>query len=115
MVFEEIKAIIELYEKFRKHEKISKQQKTFEKVLIEMYYFSKQSGEKAVTGRGSYATTERELNSIEELSKMDLFNSIREGEAQGFLRDCSSFNQREWHLTLDGETYVEALIEQIKK
>ncbi len=114
MIFDELNAVIELLEKYQAKKKLSQEQKMLELTIMSMYYFGKQPGQKAVTGNGRYATTESELDTIKEFSKFDRFNAIKEGERLGLLKDCSSFNQREWYLTLDGVTYAEALLERVK-
>lgn len=114
MIFNELNAVIELLEKYQAKKKLSQEQKMLELTIMSMYYFGKQPGQKAVTGNGRYATTESELDTIKEFSKFDRFNAIKEGERLGLMKDCSSFNQREWYLTLDGVTYAEALLERVK-
>lgn len=115
MVFNDILSIIGLYEKYSSHRKIAHQQKMVDITLIKLYYFGQQPGSKAVMGYGIYAATEHELNSVEELSKMDRFNAINEGIKRGLIIPCHSFNQNEWALTRDGIMYVDALLEDLNE
>jgi len=78
----------------------------FEITLINMYHLG---------GNGRYAITEHELKNIQGLSRLDLFNSIKEAEFKGLIEDCSTHDQREWLLTLNGTMYVEALLDEIKE
>jgi len=115
MPISEFKSLIELIEKSQSYRKISHQQRMLELTLVNMHHFSEKAGTKAVTGSGRYAITEHELTNVQGLSKLDLFNSIKEAEIKGLIEDCSTFNQREWFLTPDGIMYVEALLEVEKQ
>jgi len=64
---------------------------------------------------GRSIISENDLNTLQGISKMDLFNSLKEAEQRGLVKDISSHHGRRWVLSLDGIKYSESLIEQIQK
>jgi hypothetical protein len=115
MVLNDILAALGLYEKYSKYKKIAHQQQMLEMTLIKMFYFGQRPGPKACTTYGINATTEFELNSVRELSKMDRFNAIDEGISRDLIIECHSHDQNEWCLTRRGIMYVEALLDEFNK
>ena len=106
MIINELKTLVELYEKYQIYNTNTKQQKNFDLVLINMYNLG---------NNGKIGVIENSLNKIQGLSKMDFFLSIKEIERRGLVSDITSHDHRQWILTLDGIMYTEALLEQIKK
>ncbi len=78
----------------------------FDFTLINMYKLG---------NNGRSIISENDLNTLQGISKMDLFNSLKEAEQRGLVKDISSHHGRRWVLSLDGIKYSESLIEQIQK
>ncbi len=106
MVSDELKTLIGFYEKYQSHRTITQQQKMFDFTLINMYKLG---------NNGRSIISENDLNTLQGISKMDLFNSLKEAEQRGLVKDISSHHGRRWVLSLDGIKYSESLIEQIQK
>jgi len=106
MIFDELKALIELYEKCQTYKTNSQQQKMFDLTLINLYKLG---------NNGKTGIIEHSLNDIQGISKMELFKSLKEAEQEGLIDDITSHDHRQWILTLDGIMYTEALLERIKK
>ena len=106
MLSEELKALIERYEKYQNHNTITAQQKMFDLTMINLYKLG---------NKGMSVIAEVYLNDIQGLSKMDLLKSLKEAEQKGVIKDISSHEGRRWILTKDGIRYVESLIEEINK
>jgi len=105
---------LESYRNYVQNKKTEELQRKLDCTIIKMYYFG-QVGGKAVTGYGLHVTTEEELNSVEELSKMDQFNAIRMGKARGLIKDDYTHNGNRWYLTREGVMYAKALLEETNK
>jgi len=106
MVSDELKILIGFYEKYQNHRPITQQQKMFDLTLINMYKLG---------NSGRSIISENDLNTLQGLSKMDLFNSLKEAEQRGLIKDISTHHGRRWVISLDGIRYSESLIEQIQK
>jgi len=106
MVSDELKILIAFYEKYQSQNTITQQQKMFDLTLINMYKLG---------NSGRSIISENDLNTLQGLSKMDLFNSLKEAEQRGLIKDISTHHGRRWVLSLDGIRYSESLIEQIQK
>jgi hypothetical protein len=111
-----IQIALDLYGKYSTNKEIEHKQQMLEITLIKMHYFGQQPGIKGQMTYGIYATTENELNSVHELSKMDRFNAIEDAMSRGLITDSpTTINQNEWALTRKGMMYVDALLEEINK
>jgi hypothetical protein len=64
---------------------------------------------------GRSIISENDLNPLQGISKIDLFNSLKEAAQRGLIKDISTHHGRRWVLSLDGMRYSESLIEQIQK
>jgi DNA-binding Lrp family transcriptional regulator len=106
MVSDELKILIGFYEKYQSHRTITQQQKMFDLTLINMYKLG---------NNGRSVISENDLNTLQGISKMDLFNSLKEAEQRGMIKDISTHHGKRWVLSLDGIKYSESLIEQIQK
>jgi DNA-binding Lrp family transcriptional regulator len=106
MISDELKKLIGFYEEYQSQKTITQQQKMFDLTLVNMYKLG---------NNGRSVITENDLNTIQGLSKMDLFNSLKEAEQRGLIKDISTHHGRRWVLSLDGMRYSESLIEQIQK
>jgi len=106
MVSDELKTLIGFYEKYQSQGTITQQQKMFDLTLINMYKLG---------NNGRSIISENDLNTVQGISKMDLFNSLKEAEQRGLVKDISSHHGRRWVLSLNGIKYSESLIEQIQK
>ena len=106
MLSDELKALIERYEKYQNHRIVTAQQKMFDLTMINLYKLG---------NKGMSVIAEVYLNDIQGLSKMDLLKSLKEAEQKGFIKDISSHEGRRWILIKDGIRYVESLIEEINK
>lgn len=107
--------IEKLYEKFSTARKIKREQKIFERTLLYLYHFGQQPGSKAHMVYGIRAATEEELDTVPDLSRLDRFNAISEGERRGLIMHCHSFDHNEWALTREGLMYVQALLDEMKE
>jgi hypothetical protein len=106
MVSDELKALIERYEKYQNHKIITPQQKMFDLTMINLYKLG---------NKGMSVIVEVYLNDIQGLSKMELLKSLKEAEQRSFIKDISSHGGRRWILIKDGIIYVESLLDEIKK
>ena len=106
MVSDELKTLIGLFEKYQGHRTITLQQKLFDLTIINMYKLG---------NNGRSVISENDLNTLQGISKMDLFPSLKEAEQRGMIKDISTHHGRRWVLSLDGMKYCESLIEQIQK
>jgi len=106
MVSDELKTLIGFYEKYQSQGTITQQQKMFDLTLINMYKLG---------NNGRSIISENDLNTVQGISKMDLFNSLKEAEQRGLVKDISSHHGRRWVLSLNGIKYSESLIGQIQK
>jgi hypothetical protein len=106
MVSDELKILIALYEKYQGQKTITQQQKLFDLTLINMYKLG---------NNGRSIISENDFNPLQGISKIDLFNSLKEAEQKGLIKDISTHHGRRWVLSLDGMRYSESLIEQIQK
>jgi DNA-binding Lrp family transcriptional regulator len=106
MVSDELKILIAFYEKYQSQKTITQQQKMFDLTLINMYKLG---------NNGRSIISENDLNTLQGLSKMDLFNLLKEAEQRGLIKDISTHHGRRWVLSLDGIRLSESLIEQIQK
>lgn len=106
MVSDELKTLIGFYEKYQSQRPITQQQKMFDLTIINTYKLG---------NNGRSVISENDLNTLQGISKMDLFNSLKEAEQRGFIKDISTHHGRRWVLSLDGMKYSESLIEQIQK
>ena len=106
MVSDDLKTLIGFYEKYQSQKTITPQQKMFDLTLINMYKLG---------NNGRSIISEKDLNTLQGISKMDLFNSFKEAEQRGFIKDISTHHGRRWVLSLDGIKYSESFIKQIQK
>lgn len=107
MIFDEVKAILELVDKFNEKRQHDEVRNNFDRVLTAIYQLGR---------NGHQAVSLETLQQHAGLKKLDVLNAIEEATGKDWVIDVGSFDTpHSWILKPMGVLYVEGLLEQVKK
>jgi len=105
MIFDELKALVDLYIGYQDNKKKDQKEKNFDLTLLNLYKLGQ---------NGTRGISEDDLKDIQGISRTNLVLAIKQAESIGLIIDISSHDGRVWMLSNDGNLYVRALLADFK-
>jgi RIO-like serine/threonine protein kinase len=106
MVFGEVKAILDLVDKFNEKKQHDEESNNFDRVLTAIYQLGM---------NGHQIVSLETLHQHAGLKKLDVLNAIEEATKRGWIIDAGSKQiPNNWGLKTKGIVYLEGLLEQAK-